>query len=143
MSYSYSASRDEVGMAKSKKRKPQQQPKPKAATPEQVAGEAEDSQEEAVQSVSVATTTVATPAKKLDKAKAAKPKAAPVVTKKPSKLRFFVDAFNELRKAHWPGRRETARLSLLVFSVCVVVGAILGALDFGFTKIMGLLLFGG
>ncbi|MCK5585063.1 preprotein translocase subunit SecE [Candidatus Bipolaricaulota bacterium] len=65
------------------------------------------------------------------------------VTKKPSRLRFFVDAFGELKKAHWPSRKETYRLSVLVFVVCVVVGAFLGALDLVFTKMMGLLLMGG
>lgn len=127
-------------MAKSKKRKPQQQ-KPKV-TPVESSAEATVSEVEE-QSVSVATTSVATPAKKTEKPKAAKPKAAPTVTKKRSRLMFFVDAFNELRKAHWPSRKETARLSVLVFTVCVVVGAILGGLDFLFTKLMGLVLFGG
>lgn len=127
-------------MAKSKKRKPQQQ-KPKVA-PVESSAEATVSEVEE-QSVSVATTSVATPAKKTEKPKATKPKAAPTVTKKRSRLMFFVDAFNELRKAHWPGRKETARLSVLVFTVCVVVGAILGGLDFLFTKLMGLVLFGG
>jgi preprotein translocase SecE subunit len=130
-------------MAKSKKRKPQQQ-KPKA-TPVEASAEASVSENEVAkeQSVSVATTSVATPAKKTEKPKGAKAKAAPTLTKKRSRLMFFVDAFNELRKAHWPSRKETARLSVLVFTVCVVVGAILGGLDFLFTKLMGLVLFGG
>jgi len=128
-------------MAKSKKRKPQQQ-KPKA-TPVEASTEPQVSEEVEEQSVSVATTSVATPAKKTDKPKTGKPKAAPTVTKKRSRLMFFVDAFNELRKAHWPSRKETLRLSVLVFTVCVVVGAILGGLDFLFTKLMGLVLFGG
>ncbi|MBN1856496.1 MAG: preprotein translocase subunit SecE [Dehalococcoidia bacterium] len=89
---------------------------------------------------------VATPVKtskdsKDKKRKQAKP--AGTVTKKPSRLRFFVDAFGELKKAHWPSRKETYRLSVLVFVVCVVVGAFLGVLDFIFTKMMGLLLLGG
>ena len=142
VSYTHSASRDEVGMAKSKKRKPQQQPKPKS-TPVEVSTEAKVPEEADKQPVSVATTSVATPGKHTEKPKVAKPKAPPVVTKKRSRLMFFVDAFNELRKAHWPSRKETARLSVLVFTVCVVVGAILGGLDFIFTKLMGALLFGG
>jgi len=75
------------------------------------------------------------------KVKAAKTTA--VVTKKPSRLRFFVDAFQELRKAHWPTRREALRLSLLVGAVCVIVGALLGGIDFVFLKLMGLLLLNG
>ena len=70
-------------------------------------------------------------------------RAAVVTTKKPSRLRFFVDAYLELRKAHWPTRKETTRLSIMVFVVCVVVGALLGGLDFVFMKMMGLVLVGG
>ena len=70
-------------------------------------------------------------------------RAAVVTTKKPSRFRFFVDAFLELKKAHWPTRKETVRLSIMVLTVCVVVGGLLGALDFGFMKMMGLLLVGG
>lgn len=75
------------------------------------------------------------------KAKPKPAKPAPVLSKKPSRFRFFVDAFNELRKAHWPSRRETVRLSILVAVVCVVVGAVLGAFDFIFSGLMRFLLF--
>ncbi len=72
----------------------------------------------------------------------AKPvKAAPILTKKPSRLRFFVDAYLELKKAHWPSRREAVRLSILVAAVCVVVGALLAVLDLGFSWIVQMLLF--
>lgn len=69
-------------------------------------------------------------------------KAAPVTTRKPSRLRFFVDAVNELRRAHWPSRREAIRLSLMVAAVCFVVGALLGGFDYVFTRVVGLLLLG-
>ncbi len=72
-----------------------------------------------------------------------KPSRVVVTTKKPSRFRFFVDAFLELKKAHWPSRKETTRLSIMVFFVCVVVGALLGGLDFVFMKMMGLVLVGG
>jgi len=75
------------------------------------------------------------------KAKAAKSVVAPA--KRKSKLSFFSDAVEELRKAHWPTRRETARLSLLVLIVCVIVGGILGAIDYGFTRLIAGLLLGG
>jgi len=77
--------------------------------------------------------------KEAPKPKAAKP--APVLTRKPSRLRFFADAFLELKKAHWPSRREALRLSLLVAAVCVVVGVLLGVLDLGFSWLMRVLLF--
>jgi preprotein translocase SecE subunit len=79
------------------------------------------------------------PAPEKEKPKPAKP--APVLTKKPSRLRFFVDAYLELRKAHWPSRREAVRLSLLVAAVCLVVGVVLGVLDLGFSGLMRVLLF--
>ncbi len=75
------------------------------------------------------------------KAKAARPIAVP--TKKKSRLSFFVDAVGELRKVHWPTRQEALRLSILVLIVCVIVGAILGALDYGFTRLVTDLLLGG
>jgi len=78
-------------------------------------------------------------AKEQLKPKVAKP--APVLTRKPSRLRFFVDAYVELRKAHWPTRREAMRLSLLVAAVCFVVGLLLAGLDIGFSWIMRVLLF--
>lgn len=85
----------------------------------------------------------APPRESRDSKKLKAAKAAPVLTKKPSRLRFFVDAFQELRKAHWPTRREAVRLSLLVGAVCVIVGALLGGIDFVFLKLMGLLLLNG
>ncbi len=71
-------------------------------------------------------------------AKKASTKSAPA---KKSRFSFFPEVVAELRKAHWPTRQETLRLSILVLVVCAVVGAILGALDFAFTKLF--LLLGG
>lgn len=76
------------------------------------------------------------------KTKVARPTAA-AATKKKSKLSFFPEALGELKKAHWPTRQEAFRLSLLVIIVCAVVGAILGVLDYGFTKLFTDLLVGG
>jgi len=60
---------------------------------------------------------------------------------KKSRLSFFAGVVAELRKAHWPTRQEALRLSILVLSVGIVVGAILGALDWAFTRLF--LLLGG
>ncbi len=60
---------------------------------------------------------------------------------KKSRFSFFAEVVTELRKAHWPTRQEAVRLSILVLAVCIVVGAILGALDWAFTKLF--LLLGG
>jgi preprotein translocase SecE subunit len=71
-------------------------------------------------------------------AKKAKTKSAPG---KRSRFSFFTEVVAELRRAHWPTRREALRLSILVLGVCIVLGAILGALDLGFTELF--LLLGG
>jgi len=75
------------------------------------------------------------------KAKAARPIAAPA--KKKSRLSFFPEAVEELKKARWPTRQEALKLSILVLIVCIVVGAILGALDYGFARLVADLLLGG
>mgnify|MGYP001145427550 CR=1 FL=1 len=74
---------------------------------------------------------------------AKKAKAAKLAPAKKSRLGFFGEAITELRKAHWPTRQEALRLSVLVLIVCVVVGAILGGLDFGFFRLFKALLPGG
>ena len=71
-------------------------------------------------------------------AKKAGTKSAPA---KKSRFSFFPEVIAELRKAHWPTRQEALRLSLLVLLVCAVVGAILGGLDYVFTRLF--LLLGG
>jgi len=62
---------------------------------------------------------------------------------KKSRFSFFAEVVAELRKAHWPTRQEALRLSLLVLIVCAIVGAILGALDYGFFRLFADLLLGG
>jgi preprotein translocase subunit SecE len=72
------------------------------------------------------------------RANKASTKSAPA---KKSRLSFFAEVVAELRKAHWPSRQEALRLSMLVLAVCIVVGAILGGLDWVFTRLF--LLLGG
>ncbi len=122
--------------AKDKKRK----------SPKRAASQAEASAKDTTQKPSQALAPVAAHSRDSKDSKDKKQKssrAAVVTTKKPSRFRFFVDAFLELKKAHWPTRKETMRLSIMVFIVCVVVGALLGGLDFVFMKMMGLVLVGG
>jgi preprotein translocase subunit SecE len=71
-------------------------------------------------------------------AKKASTKSTPA---KKSRFSFFTEVVAELRKAHWPSRQETLRLSILVLIVCAIVGGILGALDLAFTRLF--LLLGG
>jgi len=64
------------------------------------------------------------------------------MAKSKSRFSFFTEAAAELRKAHWPTRQEVLRLSLMVILICVIIGAILGALDWGFTKLLTILVIG-
>ena len=70
--------------------------------------------------------------------KKASAKSAPA---KKSRFSFFAEVVAELRKAHWPTRQEALRLSIMVLVVCIIVGAILGALDWAFARLF--LLLGG
>ncbi len=62
---------------------------------------------------------------------------------KKSRFSFFPDVIGELRKVTWPSRQETIRLSALVLVVCVIVGLILGGIDYGFTQLVAKVFLGG
>jgi preprotein translocase subunit SecE len=64
-------------------------------------------------------------------------------TTKRSRFRFFGDTIAELKKVVWLTRREAAYLTFLVLLVTVTVGIILGAFDYGFTKLVDKFFFGG
>ena len=52
------------------------------------------------------------------------------------RLRFFSDILAELKKVVWLTRREAAYLTALVLIVAVIVGVILGVVDYGFTRLV-------
>ena len=54
--------------------------------------------------------------------------------------RWWRETLGELRKVTWPTRREALRLTKIVLIVMVIMGSILGGLDFVFTKVMGFVL---
>jgi preprotein translocase subunit SecE len=60
----------------------------------------------------------------------------PVTKKSSSRFRFIGDIIAELKKVVWLSRREAMYLTAMVLIVAISVGAILGALDFGFSKII-------
>jgi preprotein translocase subunit SecE len=62
---------------------------------------------------------------------------------KKSRFSFVPDTIGELRKVTWPSRQETIRLSALVLAVCVIVGLILGGIDYGFTQLVAKVFLGG
>jgi preprotein translocase subunit SecE len=64
------------------------------------------------------------------------------MAKSKSRFSFFTEAAAELRKAHWPTRQEVLRLSIMVIIVCIIIGVLLGALDYGFTKLLTILVIG-
>lgn len=64
----------------------------------------------------------------------------PKATKENRIKRWWRETLGELRKVTWPTQREAWRLTKIVLIVMVIMGAILGGLDFIFTKVMGLVL---
>lgn len=59
------------------------------------------------------------------------------------RFRFVNETIAELKKVVWLSRREVVYLTTLVLIVSLVVGIILGIIDFGFTKLMDVLVGGG
>ena len=56
------------------------------------------------------------------------------------RFKFFRDIFSELKKVVWPTRREATYLTTIVIVTCIVVGLILGLIDYGFAELAKLLL---
>ena len=54
--------------------------------------------------------------------------------------RWWRETVGELRKVTWPTPREAWRLTRIVILVMIAMGAVLGGLDFLFTKLIGLVL---
>lgn len=57
-------------------------------------------------------------------------------------FRAFGEIVSELRRVTWPTRQETFRLSLMVIAVATAVGVFLGAVDYGFARMFGVILGG-
>ena len=68
-------------------------------------------------------------------------KAKEVQVKKPNAIqRWWKETIGELRKVSWPTPREAWRLTVIVIIVMVSTSALLGILDFVFSKIVTALL---
>ncbi len=52
---------------------------------------------------------------------------------------FLVQVRTELEKVSWPDTKDTTTLTLVVIIISLVVGAYLGAADYLFTTLLGLL----
>jgi len=60
--------------------------------------------------------------------------------KKENRLqKWWRETIGELHKVVWPTRKDALRLTWIVIAVIVIMGAVLGALDFGFTKLISLI----
>ena len=55
---------------------------------------------------------------------------------------FLSEVRSELRKVVWPTREEGAKLTGLVVGISVMIGIVLGVLDFAFSEFFRLLLRG-
>ncbi len=51
--------------------------------------------------------------------------------------RWWRETIGELKKVNWPTPPEAWRLTKFVIGVIVVMGLLLGGLDFVFTKVIG------
>ena len=64
-----------------------------------------------------------------------------VKVKKESRIkRWWRETIGELHKVVWPTPHEAWRLTKIVIVVIIIMGALLGGLDFAFTKIMAAVL---
>jgi preprotein translocase subunit SecE len=64
-------------------------------------------------------------------------------TTKRSRFRFVGEIIAELKKVTWLTRREIVYLTFLVLVVTIAVGLILGAFDYGFTRLVEKFFLGG
>ncbi len=55
-------------------------------------------------------------------------------------IEYIKQARIELKKVQWPTREQVIRSTVLVFAVSVIIGAFLGGLDYGYTKLFSWLL---
>ncbi len=56
-------------------------------------------------------------------------------------LQYIKESRDELRKVTWPSRQTTVRYTLIVIGASLVVGFVIGGLDFAFTKALETFLF--
>jgi preprotein translocase subunit SecE len=65
-------------------------------------------------------------------------------TTKKGRFSFVTETIAELRKVTWPTRQEAIRLTIMVLIVCLILGVLLGAVDYGFSRLVkGVFLTGG
>jgi preprotein translocase subunit SecE len=50
--------------------------------------------------------------------------------------RFLMDVISELRKVIWPKREDVTHLTFVIVIVTVLIGAVLGLIDIGFSQLI-------
>ncbi len=55
-------------------------------------------------------------------------------------VRLLRETSGELRKVSWPTREEATRLTVIVLGVLAVMAALLGSLDFLFSKLIAMII---
>lgn len=55
-------------------------------------------------------------------------------------VRYFKETLAELKQVQWPTRQKTLQLSAIVVGVSILMASYVGALDFGFTNLLKLLI---
>lgn len=58
------------------------------------------------------------------------------VARRAFNIRMLGEVAGELRRVTWPTREETVRLTIIVIAVSVAIGAFLGVVDLGFSRLM-------
>ena len=58
------------------------------------------------------------------------------VARRAFNARMIGEVIAELRRVTWPTREETVRLTIIVIAVSVAIGAFLGLVDIGFSRLM-------
>jgi preprotein translocase SecE subunit len=59
----------------------------------------------------------------------------------PRKLWQFIKAtYHEMQRVSWPSRAQTLRLSSVVIGVCIVLGGLLAAGDYGLGVLLAILI---
>jgi len=58
----------------------------------------------------------------------------------PRSVTFVQEVWAELKKVHWPSRKEVTTATIVVLAVVVIVAVFLGLVDFGVSRLVQLVL---
>jgi preprotein translocase subunit SecE len=68
-------------------------------------------------------------------------KSKPSAKRQPNRVqRYLRETIGELRKVNWPTRQEATNLTIIVLIVTFSMSAVLGLLDFIYTRLIALIL---